>query len=1819
MMSTRKSPFNSIFSRANSNQFARFSEYTNRSASRSPFGFPPIVSLTIILSVLLAPFTGVLAKEISTKTNKSVAAAKRIAAPLTAPQTSPTTRYTNNFDADTATTISDLKDAAGASAPDGIPDYQQDFTPANLDPASAKANGGSGLTAGQTQLADDGDNQTPIANSVQTDVVSDASGTYAGAFTSNSLVIYDGNTGSGVTPSTPSFPVFAVDYGDRLVSGTITLQFYDPNQTGSGIAVDFGSGWVSVTDSRVATASKTGTVTLKNGTVSATGTTPTTGLTYSIGAAHTLTIRFDRSDISKSPDGTFSYQIDAGEIGTAGYRGAFNPDRFSINNGSFGNTSGATFVDEINVSGVPEYTAPPTAGVTIDPTSASVAYNQTKQFTATVSGLSNPDVLWDVRNARGEVITNGGSVSSTGLYTAPATNGNFYVRAASVADPTKSAAASVVVSDTGGEPPIKYSNNFNFDTATTLADLKTLSGTTVSNGADGIPDYQQNFNPSNLDPSPTKANNGIGLMTGQTQLADDGDGQVPATSVQLDVVSDAATVYPGAFDSKSLVLFDGNAGSPTPSYPSFAADFGDQLSSGTMTLQFFDPSATGGVIAIDLGSASVSSTDSRVATASKVGTVTLKDGRVTAQGTTPTTGLTYTPNAVHTLTISFDRADTTKGANGTYTFRIDEGAIGSAGFVAAVNPDRFSINDGSSTVKSNAVLIDNIVISGSSSGATPVTVAATPVQATVDWNTVRTTTSSLSYGLNGYGAVAPSIAGNATYSRNLSYMKAGLIRFHYGGLLNDSATDARGWTVVAQQRWDAARINEVMNAADNWNTAHGYKPDKLVTIPDFPEWMRTYPVTFTTSTGATKTINLLDPTEYDNYAQFCAQLVRILNVDQQRRVKFFEATNERDNIYYVEFVKNNQPDHLNELIEIYNRVAVAMKAVDPTIQVGGPAFTRADLVDQVRRFVRGTRPNLDFMSYHFYATGNTTDSDEQIYNRTKSLGRHSGDIAQILREESPNRVIPAHVNEYNISYDYRAPDLRMRGHKGAVFDALSIVAAIDTGTSVTNAWNDRDGIYGKLDGSNNLRIGAETFQLFNNYLVGDRVATTTGDDNAVVVYAVKNRQTNLKSYLVVNRTPNVQQVNTNFGNWQPGASFNRYEISSGGYYTGTVNFQTLNNGEFYVPDHSVTLVTVTADDPTVPDTTAPQIAVASPIENAVYTFNQQVAANYACTDENSGIALCEGTTANGASLDTSSTGAKTFTINARDNAGNTSSRTVNYTVIKAATQTSLASSNLSSIFGETATLTATVTSASGVPTGTVEFLAAGTSLGTGNLQNGSAVLSISALEAGSHTITAVYQESAGFAGSSSAAISQNINRATPVITVTGGTFSFDGQPKPAIGAVTGINNANLGAPAFTYNGSPDVPINPGTYAVAASFPGNANYLAASNNTASIIINKAATQTSLASSKLSSTYGESVTFTATLTSGGGVPTGSVEFFNGTALLGTGVLQNGSASISTAALGAGLHSITARYGESGGFSGSSSAAISQNVSRATPIINVTGGAFTYDGQPKTASGTVKGVNNENLGSLTFTYNNSPDAPVSAGSYAVVASFAGNANYIAASNNTASITIGKATATFDQIVSPTIVLGIETVVVSGRISAGALFPTGSVTISTGDAASTVTAQIQTDGRFSANLPTAALNVSNPRRVLTYGYAGDANFNQATASGSLTVVYKIKALYDQTKVHQSGSTIPIKLQLNNAADANVSSPQIVLNYLSLIRVSGDGSGTPADPSNVDPDSNFRYDAELSGYIFNFRTSDLTTGTYNLQFRAGTDPTTHAVQFKIR
>lgn len=87
---------------------------------------------------------------------------------------------------------------------------------------------------------------------------------------------------------------------------------------------------------------------------------------------------------------------------------------------------------------------PKSVTVAIDPASATVTASGSKMFTATVTGPSNTKVTWSVEEQ------NGGNITSSGVYTAPATAGTYHVKAASVADPSKSATATVTVSADSG-------------------------------------------------------------------------------------------------------------------------------------------------------------------------------------------------------------------------------------------------------------------------------------------------------------------------------------------------------------------------------------------------------------------------------------------------------------------------------------------------------------------------------------------------------------------------------------------------------------------------------------------------------------------------------------------------------------------------------------------------------------------------------------------------------------------------------------------------------------------------------------------------------------------------------------------------------------------------------------------------------------------------------------------------------------------------------------------------------------------------------------------------------------------------------------------------------------------------------------------------------------------------------------------------------------------------------------------------------------------------------------------------------------------------
>ena len=97
---------------------------------------------------------------------------------------------------------------------------------------------------------------------------------------------------------------------------------------------------------------------------------------------------------------------------------------------------------------------PPNIAITISPTSASLAAGATQQFQATVTGSTNTAVTWQVNGTVGGS-TQLGTISGTGLYTAPSPDQPLQVTVTAVAaaDTSKTANAAVMVSAAGPPPP----------------------------------------------------------------------------------------------------------------------------------------------------------------------------------------------------------------------------------------------------------------------------------------------------------------------------------------------------------------------------------------------------------------------------------------------------------------------------------------------------------------------------------------------------------------------------------------------------------------------------------------------------------------------------------------------------------------------------------------------------------------------------------------------------------------------------------------------------------------------------------------------------------------------------------------------------------------------------------------------------------------------------------------------------------------------------------------------------------------------------------------------------------------------------------------------------------------------------------------------------------------------------------------------------------------------------------------------------------------------------------------------------------------------
>ena len=288
----------------------------------------------------------------------------------------------------------------------------------------------------------------------------------------------------------------------------------------------------------------------------------------------------------------------------------------------------------------------------------------------------------------------------------------------------------------------------------------------------------------------------------------------------------------------------------------------------------------------------------------------------------------------------------------------------------------------------------------------------------------------------------------------------------------------------------------------------------------------------------------------------------------------------------------------------------------------------------------------------------------------------------------------------------------------------------------------------------------------------------------------------------------------------------------------------------------------------------------------------------------------------------------------------------------AATTTTVTSSVNPSVFGQSVTCTATVSSAGGTPTGMVTFKEGASTLAVSPLSGG--VASFTAPSSvintvATHTITASYSGDTNFAGSSGSVL-QTVNQACTATVVTAAPNpSLNGQPvtftatvsavTPGNGTPTGtvtfmdggtsLSTGGLGNGTATFSTSS---LSAALHNIAAVYGGDTNF---TGGTAATLVQQVQYPTSagLVSSATSVTFGTVVTFTATITDTT-TPAGYVTILDGINPLAIVPLDgSGTATFSTSSLPGGTHTIGMIFGGVTTWATSSAATLLQTITPAS----------------------------------------------------------------------------------------------------------------------------------------------------------------------------------------------------------------------------------------------------------------------------------------------
>jgi len=350
--------------------------------------------------------------------------------------------------------------------------------------------------------------------------------------------------------------------------------------------------------------------------------------------------------------------------------------------------------------------------------------------------------------------------------------------------------------------------------------------------------------------------------------------------------------------------------------------------------------------------------------------------------------------------------------------------------------------------------------------------------------------------------------------------------------------------------------------------------------------------------------------------------------------------------------------------------------------------------------------------------------------------------------------------------------------------------------------------------------------------------------------------------------------------------------------------------------------------------------------------------------------------------------------------------------------------------------------------------------------------------------------------------------------------------------------------------------------VLGVYSGDPSYLGTTATT-SLSVAPDPSVTTVAVSQGTTTYGSSVTYTATVNSSTGTPAGTVAFSVGSTPLCVATTADGQAGCVSAAAPPGIdQTVTAVYSGSANYGTSSgTTALTVSPGSTATTVQVAQATDTF-GSPVTYSAVVSATAGTPSGTVTFTAQVTGDtlcaATLSGGAGScttsatppypgqiVEATYSGAAGY-GTSTGSALITVTRAptsvaaTVVSSTSIEPTVVYGhsvtYQATVTPTASSAGTPLPSGTVTF-TSNGAPVCTATISTiiQGFAACSAPAT----SGGQQTVTASYGGDADFNGSSGTTGLLVTPAAVSMGATGQATQTtyGDSVTYQVQLDSQA----------------------------------------------------------------------------------